>query len=115
MRGRGWGSCLLSPQPHRNAIVGPTISEPRKLDRHVRVWHNELDGHRKLVVVRHPLDRLVSLFLHFVRFEAAEGRGTPNFRTFSHWVVGPRPPEFMPQLIYQWNLVRWRPLGGMAC
>jgi hypothetical protein len=71
-------------------------------------WPNELAGYRKLVVVRHPLDRLVSLFLHFVRFEAAEGRGTPSFDTFCRWVVGPeRPAAFAPQVIYQWNLCQW--------
>jgi hypothetical protein len=90
------------------SIVGPTVSDPQKLDRHVRQWPNELVGYRKLVVVRHPLDRLVSLFLHFVRFEAAEGRGTPCFADFGRWVVGPeRPDAFAPQLIYQWNLSKW--------
>ena len=98
---------FCSPPWCGHAVVGPTISDPAKLDRHVRVWPNELDGYRKLVVVRHPLDRLVSLFLHFVRFEAAEGRGTPSFRTFCRWVVGPRPPEFGPQLLYRWNLCQW--------
>jgi hypothetical protein len=89
-------------------IVGPTVSDPSKLDRHVRQWPNELAGYRKLVVVRNPLDRLVSLFLHFVRFEAAEGRGTPCFADFCRWVVGPdRPAAFAPQVIYQWNLSRW--------
>ena len=89
-------------------IVGPTVSDPQKLDRHVRWWPNELAGYRKLVVVRHLLDRLVSLFLHFVRFEAAEGRGTPCFRDFCRWVVGPERPEaFAPQVIYQWDLSKW--------
>jgi hypothetical protein len=89
-------------------IVGPTAADPQKLDRHVRTWPNELLGYRKLVAVRHPLDRLVSLFLHFVRFEAAEGRGTPCFANFCRWVVGPeRPAAFAPQVIYQWNLSKW--------
>lgn len=105
---------VFSAPPWRgHTIVGPTIADRRLLDRHVRTWPNELDGHRKLVVVRHPLDRLVSLFLHFVRFEAAEGRGTPSFNNFCRWVVGPdRPPGFAPQLLYQWNLCQW--LEGVA-
>ena len=99
---------FCAPPWRGRTIVGPTVSDPSKLDRHVRQWPNELAGYRKLVVVRHPLDRLVSLFLHFVRFEAAQGRGTPCFTDFCRWVVGPdRPPGFSPQVIYQWNLSKW--------
>jgi hypothetical protein len=94
-------------------VVGPTQSNPEKLDRHVRTWPNEVIGHRKLVAVRYPLDRLVSLFLHFVRFEAAHGRGTPSFEDFCGWVVGPgRPVTFAPQLLYQWNLTQWLDRAG---
>jgi hypothetical protein len=76
---------LCSPQWGGRTIVGPTISDPAKLDRHVPVWPNDLESFWRLVVVRHPLDRLMSLFLHFGCFEAAEGRGTPCFADFAAW------------------------------
>ena len=99
---------FCAPPWNGQTIVGPTVSDPQKLDRHVRVWPNDLESYRRLVVVRHPLDRLVSLYLHFARFEAAEGRGTPNFADFCRWVVGTeRPPGFCGQLFYHWNLSRW--------
>lgn len=60
-------------------IVGPSGADGR-VDKHTPITPMEFEGWRKLLVVRHPLDRLVSLWHHCVRYRAREyAAGTWDF------------------------------------
>jgi hypothetical protein len=51
----------------------------RGIDRHVTQIPHEAEDCQIVAVVRHPLDRLVSLWHHLVRFDAYHGRATMAF------------------------------------
>lgn len=55
-------------------------------DHHVTKNPPAFDSFTKHVVVRHPLDRLVSLWLHLVRWNARHGHGCCDFKVFAERV-----------------------------
>lgn len=71
-RHRGWG------------VVGPSMDG--RVDKHTCALPAEATTYRLAAVVRHPLDRLVSLWHHLVRFDAREGRATQSFWFFANQV-----------------------------
>lgn len=61
------------------------------LDKHGMEIPAEAAGFRVLLSVRHPLDRLVSLWHHRCRLHAYHGRGSCSFQEFATQVAGGRP------------------------
>ena len=94
---------LCAPPHCGQSVVGPVAGNQDLLDRHVRSWPNEVVGFRRVVVVRHPLDRLVSLYLHLARWDAAFGRATPAFWFFAQQ-VGRRE---LSDPFYAWSVSQW--------
>lgn len=60
-------------------------------------------GYRLFMTVRHPLDRLVSMYLHQSRFDASEGRPGEAFWCFANRVGRGEHPDPM----YQWNQCKY--------
>lgn len=64
------------------AVYGSSVIA-NNYDHHVT---GTCDGYKVLVSVRHPLDRLVSLWFHYVRDESFYGRASPAFWLFANFV-----------------------------
>lgn len=60
-------------------------------------------GYKLLITVRHPLDRLVSLYLHQCRYDASQGRASEAFWCFANRVGRAEHPDPM----YAWNLCKY--------
>lgn len=64
---------------------------------------------RRFVVVRDPYARLVSLYLHFARWQASIGMGSPHFGGFARQAVEGKLEPF-----YGWQLSQWLAHAGDA-
>lgn len=81
--------------------VGPSM-DGRGVDTHNVEVPTNYKHCKRLALVRHPLDRLVSLWHHLVRHDALWGRATQAFWFFANRVAkGEEPDPF-----YRWNLTR---------
>lgn len=58
--------------------------EGRELGKHLSFVHNEFRSYKPVAIVRHPLDRLVSLYLDYCRIRAHWGAPGP---AFEDWVA----------------------------
>jgi hypothetical protein len=68
------------------ALVGEH-SEPGNIDKHYPRLPNEAANCTTLLLVRHPLDRLVSLYLHRGRLLSYRGEPTPSFEEHCRLLV----------------------------
>jgi hypothetical protein len=86
-----------------NAIlcVGPVGNEGH-YDHHSTATPPLAHSWRKLATVRHPLQRLMSLWGHFAKNELLHGRGAPNPEQFAWDVVHQAHPFYF----YGWNQSR---------
>jgi len=57
------------------------------IDHHTTQIPNGIEEYHRYVVVRHPLDRLVSLWFHLVSWNALHGDGIDSFSDFVRRVV----------------------------
>lgn len=78
--------------------IGP-IGEPGHFDHHSSVTPQGSFDWRKVAAVRHPLQRLVSLWGFFATNELKEGRGVYQFSHFALDVAERRHPFYF----YSWN------------
>lgn len=90
-------------RPPYNAIlcVGP-IGNFGHYDHHSPVAPPLAHSWRKLATVRHPLQRLMSLWGHFAKNELLHGRGAPTPEQFAWDVV----QQAHPFYFYAWNQSR---------
>lgn len=96
-------TALCNERWRGQSCIGPSPIMEGSFDRHVNRWPNETLRYRKLVVVRHPLERLVSMFLHHTSRRSGRGLVSPGFREYVEWVVNE--PTLDP--LYKWNLSQW--------
>jgi hypothetical protein len=75
---------LCAPPWYGVAVVGPHHGV---IDKHYPHVPNEAFGFRVLLAVRHPLDRLVSLWHHRCRLAAYFGEATETFECFARNVA----------------------------
>lgn len=87
--------------------VGPTPISPASYDRHVNKWPNEVLRFRKLVVVRHPLIRLVSMYLHLTVRRGGGGEAVPAFSDYAALVAAGGTVAPFSDALYTWNLNKW--------
>jgi hypothetical protein len=85
-------------------FVGHSTLGGHTFDRHVNIWPHEVRRYKKVVAVRNPYNRLVSLYLHLATREAGHGNKSPNFKTFAEQVVADSPEL---QGWFKWNLTKW--------
>lgn len=95
---------------HGLAIVGEH-SEPGNIDKHYPGIPNEAAHFKKVLIVRHPLDRLVSLYHHYCRLRAFDGLSSPDFGCFVvlvaersvawmfHMTIGDLIGDFSPDVV----------------
>ena len=95
------------------AVVGEH-SQPRNIDKHYPCVPNEARSFRKLLCVRHPLDRLVSLWHHRCRLHAWEGQATESFNRFCELLVGGELKTWLWRTTIA-ELVPWEPDGLLRC
>ena len=99
---------LRCPPWNGETFVGPSPTVESGCDRHINAWPHEAKRYKKLVVVRDPLTRLVSLYLHWANRLAGYGRAAASFGDFVGLVVaGGGFGEGMATPMYAWNLSRW--------
>lgn len=93
----------LCREPHLGAtVIGPSMDG--RVDRHTTAIPIEADDCQILAVVRHPLDRLVSLWHHLVRWDAMYGRATMAFYIFAAHVGRRDAKTVAGDPLYGWNL-----------
>jgi hypothetical protein len=79
---RSLGRALCGRGPYEGQLViGPSMDG--RVDHHTAVIPAGKDGYRILASVRHPLDRLVSLWCHLVDEDKRHGRATMAFYVFA--------------------------------
>jgi hypothetical protein len=80
------------PPWHGLALVGPHHGA---IDKHFPSVPAEAHGFRVLLSVRHPLDRLVSLWCHKARLAAYEGVANDSFERFAGRVASGEEPDWL--------------------
>lgn len=95
----------LSREPWNGlSVIGPSMWKGNT-DKHVAAIPNEARGHQILVTVRHPLDRLVSLYQHYAREESFHGRYSMAFWEFANRVCRDESVTGSPvDTLYQWSI-----------
>lgn len=84
--------------------VGYSTLGSNTYDRHVNIWPHEVRRYKKVITVRNPYNRLVSLYLHYATRETGHGRKSPNFTKFVEDVAGDSTDL---EKWYKWNLTQW--------
>lgn len=86
-------------------VIGPSMYDGN-IDKHVCQIPNEAEGYLRVVVARHPLDRLVSLYCHYSRLESSYyGRYSMAFWEFANRVGRNVPVTGHPvDKFYQWSI-----------
>lgn len=83
---------------------GPNSSGPETMDKHMNFWPHESLRYKKVVSIRNPYNRMVSLYLHYCSRKSGRGLPSPSFKEYSEWVSTGSP---VVENWYSWNLSRW--------
>lgn len=91
--------------PYRGQLViGPSMDG--RVDHHTPIVPCGKEEFRVLVTVRHPLDRLVSLWCHLVDHDKSAGRATMAFYIFAAHVGRQDAGTVAGDPFFGWNLCR---------
>jgi hypothetical protein len=83
-------------------VIGPSMDG--RVDHHTALIPAGKDGYRVLASVRHPLDRLVSLWCHLVDEDKRHGRATMAFYIFAAHVGRRDLGTIAADPFFGWNL-----------
>lgn len=108
---RAVSDALCGREPYRGWLtIGPSMGG--RIDHHTTIAPCGYERFRMLVLVRHPLDRLVSLWCHLVDDGKRQGTGCMAFYTFAAHVGRGDVGTVAGDPFYGWNLTKH--LEGMA-
>lgn len=71
---------LCAPPYGAQSVFGPSCGSLERLDRHTCLTPVEAEGFHRIVCIRHPYGRAVSLYLHDCRWRSGQGLPCESWR-----------------------------------